>query len=87
MAHRELGADTLIAMAENAGFNLRKLDERRVGIALDETITTADLRGLLGALGVSQADPEAIAAGVEAELPAPHARGSAARTPGCRGAR
>ncbi len=32
-----------IAAAAAAGYNLRRLDDRRVGIALDETVTTGDL--------------------------------------------
>jgi glycine dehydrogenase len=76
----EAGADAVLAWAEAAGFNLRKLDAHRVGIALDETVTVADLRGLLTVLGAPHVDVEAVAAEVEAELPAPHARSSAFMT-------
>jgi glycine dehydrogenase len=39
-------ADTLIASAATAGFNLRRIDATGVGIALDETVTRADLMRL-----------------------------------------
>ena len=51
--HGKLDADGVIAEAEAAGFNLRKLDETRVGIALDETVTSADLQALLAVFGAS----------------------------------
>jgi glycine dehydrogenase len=78
--HAERDADAVIAAAEAAGFNLRKLDERRVGIALDETVTAADLHGLLGVFGAPPVDLDAVAAAVPTELPAPHARRSAFMT-------
>ncbi|MEM7151230.1 MAG: aminomethyl-transferring glycine dehydrogenase [Myxococcota bacterium] len=51
--HGKLDADAVMAEAEAAGFNLRKLDDQRVGIALDETVTSADLQGLLAVFGAS----------------------------------
>ena len=39
-------ADALIARAEQAGFNLRRLDQTGVAIALDETVTSAELSKL-----------------------------------------
>jgi glycine dehydrogenase len=44
-------ADALIARAVEAGFNLRRIDGSGVGIALDETVTRAELVRLAGVLG------------------------------------
>jgi glycine dehydrogenase len=74
---RRRDASAVIDAAEVAGFNLRRLDDRRVAIALDETVTPADLRGLLAVFGADGADLDALAAAAASELPAPHARQSA----------
>ena len=75
----ERAADDLLAAAEARGINLRKLGERTVAIALDETVTAADLDDLLEvfagrAPGFSAAD---LAAAVDLEIGTPHARESA----------
>ncbi len=44
-------ADALIARALEAGFNLRRIDATGVGIALDETVTGAELDRLAAVLG------------------------------------
>lgn len=44
-------ADALMADALAAGFNLRRIDATGVGIALDETVTRADLEALAKVLG------------------------------------
>ena len=44
-------ADALVARALDAGFNLRRIDDSCVGIALDETVTRTDLERLAGVLG------------------------------------
>ena len=44
-------ADGLIAAASSAGCNLRRIDATGVGIALDETVTRADLTRLVAVLG------------------------------------
>jgi len=44
-------ADGLMARAVAAGFNLRRVDSGAVGIALDETVTRADLESLASVLG------------------------------------
>ena len=44
-------ADGLVARALDAGFNLRRLDGQGVAIALDETVTGAELEVLAGLLG------------------------------------
>src|SRR5687767_10782159 len=45
-------ADDLLAAAAERGFNLRRLDEHTVGIALDEATTEAEIDALLGVFGV-----------------------------------
>jgi glycine dehydrogenase len=44
-------ADLLLAAAASAGFNLRRIDATGVGIALDETVTRAELTRLAALLG------------------------------------
>ena len=44
-------ADALMAQAVSAGFNFRRIDATGVGIALDETVTRADLVSLASILG------------------------------------
>jgi glycine dehydrogenase len=54
-------ADGLMARADAAGFNLRRLDGDGVAIALDETVTRAELETLADILGAKLNDaPEAI---------------------------
>jgi glycine dehydrogenase len=58
-------ADALMQRALAAGFNLRRRDETTVCLALDETITVADLEILAGILGGDlAAAPESIPAGL-----------------------
>ncbi len=45
------GTEALMARAAAAGFNLRRLDATGVAIALDETVTRAELEALAGVLG------------------------------------
>ena len=51
------GTDAVRAAALAAGINLRYIDTRTVGIALNETVSTADLRDIIGvcAVGVGKA--------------------------------
>lgn len=72
--HPSRSADEVVAEAEAAGYNLRKLDDARVGIALDETVTIEDLRGLAEVFGAANADIGAVAASMEPQLDAPHRR-------------
>jgi glycine dehydrogenase len=44
-------ADAMLRAAVSAGFNLRRVDEGAVAIALDETVTHAELSALAGVLG------------------------------------
>jgi glycine dehydrogenase len=64
------GSDNLIDRAVAAGFNLRRVDETGVGIAMDETVTRSDLHILANLLG---ADLD----GAVASIPAAVLRGSA----------
>ncbi len=64
------GAGDLIERAAAAGFNLRRVDETGVGIALDETVTRDDLVALAGLLGADLG-------GAVASIPAGVVRGSA----------
>ncbi|MBK8238175.1 MAG: aminomethyl-transferring glycine dehydrogenase [Deltaproteobacteria bacterium] len=45
------GADAVVAAALDRGINVRKVDGDRVAVALDETVTEADLRALVQAFG------------------------------------
>jgi glycine dehydrogenase len=63
------GAGNLIARAAEAGYNLRRVDETGVGIALDETVTRADLLVLARLFG-AELD------GAVAAIPATLLRGS-----------
>ena len=47
-------ADAVINAAVAAGINLRRIDERRVGIALDERINAAELNAILGTFGTAR---------------------------------
>ena len=49
-------ADALLRAAEEAGFNLRRIDETGLGIALDETVTRAELEALAGLFGAKLAE-------------------------------
>ncbi|MEM8933114.1 MAG: aminomethyl-transferring glycine dehydrogenase [Acidobacteriota bacterium] len=73
-------ADAALARALDAGFNLRRIDAERVGIALDETLTARDLVALLGALGDGAPQNveaiHAVAAEIDTTIPKPHARTS-----------
>jgi glycine cleavage system P protein (glycine dehydrogenase) len=74
----ERSAEEILAAAESRGINLRSLGDKEVGIALDETVTAADLDDLFAifagrAPGFSAAD---LTAEVALDLPAPHARTS-----------
>ncbi|MBB5350029.1 glycine dehydrogenase [Haloferula luteola] len=61
-------SDTVVRMAALEGYNLRRLDEGRVGISLDETTLAEDLKPICRALGVEYVDLEPAAGGWEASL-------------------
>ncbi|MHA6197062.1 aminomethyl-transferring glycine dehydrogenase [Pseudomonas wadenswilerensis] len=75
------GASTaqLQAQARAAGFNLRQIDDERVGLSLDETSTQADVEALwaLFAQGKTAPDFAALAASTAAQLPSALLRQSA----------
>jgi glycine dehydrogenase len=60
LAVRPVGssAKEIVAAALEAGFNLRDFGDGRVGVALDETTTRADVAVLLGAFAGDAASPE-----------------------------
>jgi len=58
-------ADAMLRAAVAAGFNLRRVDDRAVGIALDETVTRADLTVLARLLG---GDPASAGGSIPAAL-------------------
>src|SRR5436853_5256618 len=64
------------AAAEAKKFNLRRIDEYTVGIALDET-TTVDEVGLLTSFFSESVDLAPVSRQLSSEFPAPHARASA----------
>jgi len=47
LAIKTESADTLIASAEEAGFNLRRIDNEHIGVSLDETTTGEELDSLI----------------------------------------
>ncbi len=73
-------AESVLAAARARGMNLRAVDARTLGIALDETATPADVQGLLAAfaevLGKKPASFEALVQGLSSGFAAPHARTS-----------
>ncbi|MBP1472821.1 aminomethyl-transferring glycine dehydrogenase [Frateuria sp. MAH-13] len=64
-----IDAKAILAKAEAARINLRRIDEKSVGISLDETTTRADVVALAGLFG-AQADIDALDAAVSDALPA-----------------
>jgi glycine dehydrogenase len=82
-------ADVLAAAVE-AGMNLRDFGDGHVGVTLDETATSADLRAITAAfaghatggaengspVGAAGTDPLAVAGALEQAIPSPHARSS-----------
>ena len=72
-------ADVMIARALSRGINLRRLDEGRVGIALDETVEVSDVEQLFLTFSNGEAPGftlEAIAAAIDPALPSAFARTS-----------
>jgi glycine dehydrogenase len=74
----ERSADEVLTAAEARGINLRKLGERALSIALDEAVTAADLDDLFEVFAgrVRGFSAEDLAAEVDLDIPAPHARTS-----------
>jgi glycine dehydrogenase len=59
-------ADTVLAAAAKAGYNLRRVNDTTVGISVDERTTREHLTGLLKAFGVVKPNLDALAATVPA---------------------
>ncbi len=79
----DASADEVLERAAERGINLRRLDERTVGISFDEAKTVADVYDLLAAFAGHRAgvDPtlpmiEDLATALDFEVPAPHRRTS-----------
>ncbi len=71
----EGSVDPLLERAREARINLRRLDERRVGVALDEATTIADVETLLRLFGASGPKDSSREGAVDASpIPKPHAR-------------
>ena len=62
-------ADTLVAAATGAGYEVRRLDATGIGMACDETTSELDVTNLLTALGGSVPKVAASAAAADAALP------------------
>jgi len=71
-------AAEVVAAARARRLNLRQLDERAVGVALDEATTREDLEALLASFAFGAATPKLaeLAAAAAVDLPAPHRRTS-----------
>ncbi|MCG8454840.1 MAG: aminomethyl-transferring glycine dehydrogenase, partial [Holophagales bacterium] len=72
-----LSSDQALARAAEEGYDLRRLDDERVGLSLDETVEVADLVALLRAFGDAGADESsvrALADEISIDLEAPHGR-------------
>ncbi|WP_313919820.1 aminomethyl-transferring glycine dehydrogenase [Tahibacter sp.] len=65
-----IDADAILAKAEAARINLRRIDAQSVGISLDETATRAEVVVLAGLFGASIADIDALDAATADALPA-----------------
>ena len=63
-------ADTLVAAAAGAGYEVRRLDATGIGIACDETTSELDVANLLTALGGSVPKVATSVAAADAALPA-----------------
>src|SRR6266446_7006206 len=66
----------VLARARDRRINLRRYEDGSVGVALDETVTEADLLALLECFAGDRAPLSASDREAEPELPAPHARTS-----------
>jgi len=72
----EKGADEVLRAAEERRINLRKLGSHAVGVSLDEATTVDEVATLLEIFDAAGTTVDELAAAVDPELPAPHARGS-----------
>ncbi len=49
-------ADDVLSRAAASGINLRRIDDKRIGISLDERVTPNELIAILAAFGISKSD-------------------------------
>jgi glycine dehydrogenase len=63
------GSDAVVARALAAGINLRRVDDRRVGISLDETSTAAVVEAVWSAFGVGGLDLDEVDATADDGIP------------------
>jgi glycine dehydrogenase len=68
-------AAEIVQAAVERGINLRPIDERSLGVSLDETVTLRDLADLLSVFGV-EADPDSVVRDASVGFDAPHGRTS-----------
>jgi glycine dehydrogenase len=59
----DVEADAILAAAREAGINLRRLDDSRVGISVDETSAWDELKTIAGLFGAELGGPSAATAG------------------------
>ncbi|MDH5493843.1 MAG: aminomethyl-transferring glycine dehydrogenase, partial [Myxococcales bacterium] len=69
-------ADEVLARALERGINLRKLGEKTVGVAFDETVGRRDLADVLVAFGGVALDSDELGRAARVVVPEPHARRS-----------
>ena len=73
-----LSAELAAATAAAAGYDVRRLDDQRIALSMDESVVAADIARLLSAFG-EPADESSVAelvASLDLDLPEPHARTS-----------
>ena len=70
------GAEAVLAAAREARINLRDFGDGTMGVALDETVTPADLDDLLAVFGAGGSSTELAASFDPGDYPAPFARAS-----------
>jgi glycine dehydrogenase len=73
-------AQQVIGAAAAGRINLRDFGDGHVGVSLDETTSKADVKDILAAFGVANADVDALASGAPSAIPASFERTSAYMT-------
>ena len=66
----ECDAVAIMKAAEARGYNVRKMDDKSVCVALDETTNESDVRALCEIFGASGVDPQAVALSTNSAIPA-----------------
>ena len=76
LLHTGSNTGAIVAAAEQAGINLRRVSSTNLAVSLDETVTAADLQALVGVFGagldksVGLIDVDALASRVQGGIPA-----------------